>query len=336
MDVRKLLLLGGALIVAIITALMAKTMFAGATAPQAAAAIVQEPVGPKVLVATRALPVGTILTQESFRLQPWPSELIENAYFTDKEGDIDLASLSGRVVRTAISAGQPITQGALVKPGDRGFLAAALGPGMRAITVPVSAESGVAGFVFPGDRVDIVLTQSVDGEGPSLKTSETIIRNLRVLAADQRTSSTNADGQTEVQVSSTVTLEVTPRLAEKIAVAQSIGELSLVLRAISDNPADLERAIAAGDVKLPANADPKTEKKLMLDMAARPSDTNPTFVTAGDVSRFQGRKPPRPAGSSTASTAGSAAAPASGAAPGVPSASSVRVWRSTIPEAANF
>ena len=71
---------------------------------------------------------------------------------------------------------------------DRGFLAAALGPGMRAVTVPVNTSSGVAGFVFPGDHVDLVLTQQVSGggEGPPLKVSETIVRNVRVLATDQR------------------------------------------------------------------------------------------------------------------------------------------------------
>jgi pilus assembly protein CpaB len=96
----------------------------------------------------------------------------------------------GRVVRNEITAGQPITHGALIKPGERGFLAAALGPGMRAVTVPVSNISSVAGFVFPGDRVDIVLTQSVSGggDGQPLKVSETIIRNIRVLATDKRTS----------------------------------------------------------------------------------------------------------------------------------------------------
>ena len=107
---------------------------------------------------------------------------------------------------------------------------------MRAVTVSVSAQSGVAGFVFPGDRVDMVLTQTVDGnDGPALRTSETIIRNVRVLATDQRTVSEDKDGNTEVKVSSNVTLEVTPRIAEKIAVAQSIGQLSLSLRSIADN-----------------------------------------------------------------------------------------------------
>src|SRR5690606_39309743 len=82
-------------------------------------------------------------------------------------------SLNGTVVRNAITAGQPLTKGAIVSPGDRGFLAAALGPGMRAITIPVSSLTGVAGLVFPGDRVDLLLTQTIKGDGPELKVSET-------------------------------------------------------------------------------------------------------------------------------------------------------------------
>src|SRR3546814_8352630 len=80
--------------------------------------------GPQVLVSTRALPVGTIIGPDSFRFQPWPKELVEQAYFL--KGETDPASLAGTVVRNTITAGQPITQGSLVKPGDRGFLAAAL------------------------------------------------------------------------------------------------------------------------------------------------------------------------------------------------------------------
>ena len=162
MDPKKIALLVGALIIAGVTAFMAKNMFAGSPAPQVQAAAAPQPVGPKILVATRALPVGTIIGPDSFRYQPWPKELVENAYFVEGQ-NVDLNQLHGTVVRNAISAGQPITQGALVKSGDRGFLAAALGPGMRAVTIPVSARTGVAGFVFPGDHVDLMLTQTVPG-----------------------------------------------------------------------------------------------------------------------------------------------------------------------------
>jgi pilus assembly protein CpaB len=293
MNVKKLALLIGALVIAVITAVMAKNMFAGAGAQQAAAAPAV-PLGPKVLVARKALPVGTIIDAESLSYQPWPKELVQSAYYLEGSTDGDPKQLLGTVVRYQVTAGQPLTRGALVGPQDRGFLAAALGAGMRAITVPVNVSTGVAGFVFPGDHVDVVLTQQVEGggDGPSLKVSETIIRNVRVLATDQRTTDKDKDGKTEVKTFSNVTFEVTPRIAEKLAVAQSMGTLSLSLRSIADNASELERAVAAGDVKVPANADPAQERQMLLAIANRPNDTNTTFTTGGDVSRFQRRSVP--------------------------------------------
>lgn len=293
MDVKKIILLVGALMIAAVTAVMARNMFAGAGAEQAAAAPAV-PVGPKVLVARKALPVGTIIDAESLTYQPWPKELMQSVYYVEGAADSDMSKLLGTVVRYQVTAGQPLTRGALVGPQDRGFLAAALGPGMRAITVPVNSSTGVAGFVFPGDRVDMVLTQSVEGggDGAELKVSETIVRNVRVLATDQRIDSTGEDGKTQVKTFSNVTLEVTPRIAEKLAVAQNMGQLSLSLRSIADSTAELERAIASGEVRVPQGADPAEERRMLLSVANRPIDTNPTFTTGGDVSRFQRRSVP--------------------------------------------
>ncbi|HEY0149153.1 MAG TPA: Flp pilus assembly protein CpaB [Allosphingosinicella sp.] len=294
MDVKKLVLLIGALMVAAVTAVMAKNMFSGASAPQASATPVV-PAGPEVLVATKSLPVGTIIDAESLRYQKWPEGLVQPAYFIKGKPGANPAELIGTVVRNEITAGQPLTHGSLIKPGERGFLAAALGPGMRAVTVSVSATSGVAGFVFPGDRVDIVLTQTVagGGEGQPLKASETIIRNARVLATDQRMSANGEDGKPVVQNVSTVTLEATPKIAEKIAVAQSIGQLSLSLRSLADNSAELEQAIASGAVTVPEGTDPKAEKRMLLAIANQPIDTKTTVTVGADVSRFQRSSVPR-------------------------------------------
>jgi len=318
MDARKLLLLAGALVVAVVTALMARSLMVGTSAPQAAAASNAAPANTtEVMVATRALPVGTILDAEAVKFVAWPKELVEGAYFV--KGESEPGKLQGTVVRYAIPAGQPITQGALVKPGDRGFLAAALGAGMRAVTVPVSAQSSVAGFVFPGDRVDLVLTQSVSGggDGPPLKASETILRNLRVLATDQRTDKqTDEKGNTVVNAFSTVTLETTPKIAEKIAVAQTVGDLSLSLRSIADNQTELEQAIASGEVEVPADGDPKKEKEMLARLAARPIEGGATFATGADVSRFQ--RSTVPGKSSSDGGNGGNSAPAPQAAPAGP------------------
>jgi pilus assembly protein CpaB len=280
-------------------------MFTGASAPQAQATPMVK-AGPEVLVAARTLPVGTLVDAEALRYQTWPEGNVQAAYFTKGEAGADPKTLIGTVVRNEITAGQPITQGSLIKPGERGFLAAALGPGMRAMTVPVSVTSSVAGFVFPGDRVDIMLTQTVNGggDGPPLKVSETIFRNVRVLATDQRTTGTNEEGKPEIRSAATVTFEVTPKIAEKIAVAQTLGPLSMVLRSIADNAQDLERAIATGDVKLPENADPKAEKQVLLQIAGKPIDETPTFTVGGEVSRYQRTTVPgKPTDASAAATA---------------------------------
>jgi pilus assembly protein CpaB len=285
MDVRKLMLMAGALVFAAICAVTARTMIGGTT-QQVIASAPAEPTGPQVLVATKTLPPGTIIGPDAVRYQTWPKDLVDNAYYI-KGQQPGVQAVQGTVVRYTVTAGQPITQGAVIKPGDRGFLAAALAPGMRAVSISVTTQASVAGFVFPGDRVDLLLTQTVTGGGDQpLKATETIIRNLRVLATDQKTDKTSdAEGKTQVVAFSNVTLEATPKIAEKIAVAQAVGTLSLSLRSIADDRMELEREIAAGEVNAPA--DTKSEKDMLVQIASRPVDTDTTATTGGDVSRYQ-------------------------------------------------
>ena len=331
MDVKKVALLIGALLIAVITAVMAKNIFTGAGA-QTAAAAPAVPLGPKVLVARKPLTVGSMIEPDSFTFQPWPQELVQGAYYTQNAPDAEPQKMVGMVVRNAVTAGEPLTRGTLVGPQDRGFLAAALGPGMRAVTVPVTQTTGVAGFVFAGDRVDMVLTQQVEGggDGPALKVSETIVRNLRVLATDQAMDQVkDKDGKITVKPSTTVTLEATPRIAEKIAVAQSMGQLSLSLRSIADTTAELERAVASGQVKIPAGTNPAQERQMLLAVANQPLDSNTTFTTGGDVSRFQRRTvPSRPPVQGGQSASGYGRSPMMiGGGAGVPTGPSVRISR---------
>jgi pilus assembly protein CpaB len=339
MDKKKLLLLSAALLIAVTTAFAARSVFSGGAAAPTAQAVPVTPMGPKVLVAKQALPTGTIITAESVSFQDWPKELVQDAYFLD--GQADMSKLLGTVVRYPVTAGQPLTQGALVSPGDRGFLAAALGPGMRAMTIPVSDTSGVGGFVFPGDRVDLMLTQSVKSatSDQELKAAETILRNLRVLATDQATSTETVDGKSVVKTSRTVTLEVTPRIAEKISVAETVGQLSLSLRPLADNQADFERVLASGDIKVPEGASKEQEDQLMRSAMKRPIEGSTTFVTGGDVSRFQPSKYVPPVPTSATPAAPMMVAPPSGGAPMAaprPSGPVVRVTRgkTTTDEAA--
>ena len=329
MDVKKVALLIGALLIAVITAVMAKNIFTGAGA-QTAAAAPAVPLGPKVLVARKPLTIGSMIEPDSFSYQPWPKELVQGAYYSQGSADGDPQKMVGMVVRNAVTAGEPLTRGTLVGPQDRGFLAAALGPGMRAVTVPVTQTTGVAGFVFAGDRVDMVLTQQVEGggDGPALKVSETIVRNLRVLATDQAMDQVkDKDGKITVKPSTTVTLEATPRIAEKIAVAQSMGQLSLSLRSIADTTAELERAVASGQVKIPAGTNPAQERQMLLAVANQPLDSNTTFTTGGDVSRFQRRTGPSRPVSESQSAGGYGRSPMMIGAGAVPAGPSVRISR---------
>ncbi|MEI4507778.1 Flp pilus assembly protein CpaB [Sphingopyxis sp. CCNWLW253] len=333
MDTRKIMLIVGALVIAISAAFGVNQMMRGAATPQARAAAAPDITGPMILVATRQLPVGTIVGPDSFRFQPWPKELVEKAYFMKDKTDVN--TLVGTVVRYPITAGQPLTQGALVHPDDRGFLAAALGPGMRAVTVKVSQEQGVAGFVFPGDRVDVVLAQTISVEEGSsfpdkqIFTAETIVRNVRILATDQRYDAEDETGKTPVRTFGSVTLEATPEIAEKIAVAQDMGKLSLALRPLAESAGELDAAIASGDINVPAKGGSVAEKRMLAEAAARPVASRSTVTTGGDVSRFwipvRGRV--NPSRAPQAATNGGGFMPSNGGAVSVPTGPVVRVTR---------
>lgn len=223
-----------AFISAIGTTMMVRSWVASERAAAAAAPTIDVPPPPpmpEVLVAAEGLPAGMIIKPQHVRWQAWPAESIAEGYAVkDKDG---MQSVIGSVVRTGIASGEPIVESRIVRPGDRGFLAAILTPGMRAISVPVNATSGIAGLIFPGDRVDVILTHTINGEGGQdervRRASETVLENIRVLATDQRTD--HEDGSAGV-VAKTATLEVTPKEAEILSVVTELGRLSLSLRSI--------------------------------------------------------------------------------------------------------
>ena len=208
----------------------------------------------RIIVAKTGLPAGTLIKKTHLRWQAWPDAGVADAYLVD--GKTKLESLVGTVVRTGIAAGEPITETRVVRPGQHGFMAAVLRPGFRAITVGVNTTSGVAGFVFPGDRIDLILSHSVGREGQNgrvRRASETVLTDVRVLAIDQSTN----DQAEKPNPSKNVTLEVTPKQVEIVSLVSDIGRLSLSLRslqrdegAISDGEADDTGAapgVASGD-----------------------------------------------------------------------------------------
>lgn len=143
------------------------------------------------------------------------------------------ASYTGAMVRQRLATGAPLTSDAVIRPGDHGFLAAVLQPGMRAVSVGVDAITGTAGLIWPGDHVDLVLTQRLSAPNLSPARSvaaETVLTDVRVIAIDQRLVQ-GASGKAAVAaMARTVTLEVTPDQAERVAVAAHLGPLSLIVR----------------------------------------------------------------------------------------------------------
>lgn len=202
----------------------------------------QESEGPKVLVARKSLPAGVILTAAHLEWKEWPEDGISKSYIVQGKGKITDKSLHGAVLRRVISAGEPLSEDRIVKSGERGFLAAVLTQGMRAVSVPVTATSGISGFVFPGDRVDLLLAHKIQtGKGANRKmnfASETLLTDVRVLAVDQKTAT--QDGT--AVVAKTATLEVTAKQAEIVAVSVTLGQLSLSLRSLR------REDLVAGDV----------------------------------------------------------------------------------------
>src|SRR5206468_3982183 len=147
-----------------------------------------------VLVAKADIPIGTFLREDMVGWQAWPAETLDPSYMVKGQPDpktqqpFDPKTLIGTVARLSISVGQPITAARIVHPGDQGFLAAALKPGMRAISVAVNATTGISGLVFPGDRVDLLLTHEIEnngGNGEKRHVTETVLENIRILAIDQ-------------------------------------------------------------------------------------------------------------------------------------------------------
>lgn len=204
-------------------------------ARESARAQTAAPAASRVLVAAQALPAGTILKAAQVRWQAWPADASTAGYFTSAGTTPE--QVAGAVARTDLAPGEPLSAARVVQPGDRSFLAAVLKPGYRAVTVNVAASTGVAGFVFPGDRVDLILSRGVAGSAGAAKrfVSETVLSDVRVVGVDQRV----ANEKKDVVVPQTATLEVTPKQAEIVTVVGELGKLSLSLRSLA-TPADAQ------------------------------------------------------------------------------------------------
>lgn len=258
---------------------------------------------PRILVAKRNLVSGAFIqSQEDLDWQPAPSnpapaaQAVEHGNSNMPEGEggevaavthandnyqyensVRLEDFNGAVVRRPIRAGEPIVSSMLMKPGEGGFMSAVLEPGKRAVSISVNPISGNAGFVSPGDKVDLLITYRVknsanadSGAADSIGT-ETFARDVRVLAVDQSLD----NPENKAILAKTITVEVTPVQAEKISVASEMGKISVALVS-TGVPAE-----ESGSTKSSEN----TSK--IIDSVTQSSKT---YTMDGDVSKLIGEK----------------------------------------------
>jgi pilus assembly protein CpaB len=251
--------------------------------PPAMAAAAPPPTKVTVLAAAHPLHAGSLLKPEDFASK----EISQTDRLPDMSVDNMEArrALSGAMVRRNLPAGEPIRTADVMRPSDHGFLAAALEPGMRAVTVGVDATAGATGLISPGDRVDLILTQTI--QEPSLPlgrrvVAETVLADVRVIAIDQQlvqgAESTNNDAQAR-----TVTLEVSEQQAERVSVAARLGKLSLAIRSAGSAPAGSKapggpNTTWAGDVSPALRAEPP---------APPPPNTLHVYQGSGDAKEFK-------------------------------------------------
>ncbi len=182
----------------------------------------------QVLVAVSDIPAGGFVRSDvHLAYRDWPKETITESMLTNvnsKPGEFN-----GAVARRAIQKGEPIAKSVLVKSSEGGFMSAVLEPGKRAVSIAVDSTTGNAGFIFPGDKVDLILTHAVTNQSIQTRASETFVEDVRVLAVDQMLD----NPENKAVLAKTVTLEVSPKQAEEINLAKDLGKISLSLRSLS-------------------------------------------------------------------------------------------------------
>ena len=201
-----------------------------------------------VLTADTDMPAGTAVKKRHLKWHRWPEDMVTDAFvISPNEDGAILEEYVGAVVRRAVLAGTPMAPNMIFHRSNAGFMAGLLAPGMRAVSIDIKPERGAAGFILPGDNVDVILTQDIRGssardssttEGNIKRyAAETILSNIRVVAIDQEFDDTGEDAL----VAKTVTLELPPKGVEIISLAREMGEIYLSLRSLAVEPPFDER-----------------------------------------------------------------------------------------------
>lgn len=202
----------------------------------------------QIIIATSDIPAGAFVRSDAhLAFADWPKDKITGSMLTN--GAAKVSDFNGAVARRAIQKGEPIFANVLVRSSEGGFMSAVLEPGKRAVSIAVDSTTGNAGFIFPGDKVDLILTHSVTKQSVQSRASETFIEDARVLAVDQMLE----NPENKAMLAKTVTLEVTPKQAEEINLAKDLGKISLSLRSLATKKKDVAEAESLDDI-LQANS----------------------------------------------------------------------------------
>ena len=229
-----------------------------------------------VVVAKEPLRFGTELTAATLKEVPWPADALPSGAYSKIS---DVLHGGRRVVLTAIEKDEPVLPLKITGPGERATLSALVHKGMKAVTIRVNDVEGVGGFVLPGDRVDVVLTRQIDKGSAS---TEVVLQNARVLAVDQIADERAA----KATVAKSVTLEVSTVEAQKVWLAASVGNLSLLLRKAGETAESRTRMITLKDLSgnEPVNNDKNATATVVVTRAAAKQEyTVPVEGSRGDL-----------------------------------------------------
>jgi len=239
MSARQLIVLAIAFVAAIGALLVIRVMGRDARPAAAVAADVQ---GERVLIAAKNIPQGAAITSDDINWRVFPKESITESFIAETSRPQARSDMAGWVARRAFVAGEPILTGSVLDPEGRGFMAAMLQPGYRAVSIKIDSEDAAGAFIQPNDHVDVILTVKVDVRGADGGSEEetrtsTVLEDVRVMAVGETVDAQAAGSAPQrIQDGETVVLELTSADARLLAQADTLGDIRLALRGVEIEP----------------------------------------------------------------------------------------------------
>lgn len=251
MKIGRIAVLAVALVAGVVAALLALNMTRSPAPTPSAPVVAAAPFETSdVLVAAQDIDIGTKLEETMVKWEQWPAAGISERLITQQKDPEALKNVVGTIARSAILAGEPLSEAKIIR-SDSGYMSSILPQGKRAVAIRISADTSAGGLIQPNDRVDVIMTRpdpNLAEGGPQAFVTETILNNIRVLAVDQ-----TIDGK--AIVGQTATLELSPKQAEILTVAQQISDrLALSLRSFADETQTGPDATHLIDNSKPADA----------------------------------------------------------------------------------